>query len=80
MMGIKEKYIRDLLFILYAAYFAQGGLYNQGALIFQVVLLIILFICGFYFFKILIKNINKPLFYKAITALLLINIIGLKGY
>lgn len=69
-------YIRNLLFILYAVYLAQGALYASGSIISLVSLLVILIICGIYFFKTILIKSKKELFYKTWTFLLLLNILG----
>src|SRR5690554_4152938 len=68
--------VRDLLFILFAIYYAQGSLYNQGSIISRIVLTIILLISTFYLIKTLFAFKKKPLFYKAWTTLLIVNTIG----
>src|SRR5690606_3967237 len=73
---MKETYIRDLLFVLYALYFSQGALYAQGTSISQFALASIFIISVFYFFKILFQNNKKPLFYKVVTILLFLNLIA----
>lgn len=68
-------YTRDLLLVLFVVYYSQGSLYTQGSMLSQGSLALILSISGSYFVKTLFFN-NKNSFYKAWTALLLLNIIG----
>ncbi len=71
-----HKYIRELLFLLFVLYFAQGSLYESSSLISKSALLLIFLISGFYLTKtLLIKNKNNSFFY-AWTLLLLINVAG----
>ena len=72
----RTKYIRDLLLSLFVIYYAQGSLYTQGSIISQSALLLIFALSGVYLVKTLIKKNNKNSFYKAWTALLLLNIVG----
>ncbi len=68
--------IRSIFFTLFAIYFAQGTLYPQGSIISQAALLLIFVISGFFLVKTLTQQNNKNKFYKAWTALLLLNILG----
>lgn len=70
------RYIQNLLFILFVVYYAQGSLYEQGSIVSQGVLLLFLAISAFYLVKTLLLTNNKNTFYKAWTALLILNIIG----
>lgn len=72
----RSRYIRDLLFILFAIYFAQGTFYTQGSIVAQGSLAIILIISAFYFIKTLFETNNKSNFYKAWTVFILINATG----
>lgn len=68
--------VRDVFFISFAGYFAQGALYPQGSIISQFFLLLILMISAFYFIYTLLLSDNKNLFYKTWTAFLFLNVIG----
>jgi hypothetical protein len=70
------RLVRNLLFILFAAYFAQGSLYTTGSLVSQTCLFLILSISGVYFFKTLLIKNKKSSFYNIWTVLLCLNIIG----
>ena len=72
----KIKYIRNLLFLLFVIYYAQGSLYAQGSIIAKASLALVLVISGFYCIKTLLDRKKKNFFYKAWTALLLLNIVG----
>lgn len=72
----RSRYIRDLLFILFAIYYAQGTFYTQGSIVAQGSLAIILIISAFYFIKTLFETNNKSNFYKAWTVFILINATG----
>jgi hypothetical protein len=72
----RSRYIRDLLFILFAIYYAQGTFYTQGSIVAQGSLAIILIISAFYFIKTLFETNNKSNFYKAWTGFILINATG----
>src|SRR5690606_21906001 len=74
---MKERYILILLLFLLAFYNAQGVIYAKGSSISQIVLINIHGIGFYYFIKTLLLKTKKNLFYKAWTALLLLNIIGL---
>jgi hypothetical protein len=74
-MGL-NKYIRDLLFFLYALYYAQESLYATGSLISQSCILLILLISGFYFFRTLFLKKENTFFYYSWTLLLVLNILG----
>lgn len=69
-------YIRDLLLILFVLYYAQGSLYAQGSIISQGILLLIFGISWFYLLKTLVQKNNKNTFYKAWSALLVLNVVG----
>lgn len=71
-----HSYTRNLLFILFASYSAQGILYPVGTFISQSILGLVLVISALYFFKLLLLQIKKPLFYKAWTLLLILNVFG----
>jgi len=71
-----EVYIRNLLFILLTLYFAQGSLYASGTLISQSILALVIVISTIYFFKQFFLKTKKPLFYKAWTLLLILNVFG----
>ncbi len=74
---IIDKYIPKILLLLIIIYFSQDILYTGGgSLIAQAILFAILAISGFYWIKTLIAKTKKPLFYKAWTALLLLNVLG----
>lgn len=62
--------------MLFVIYYAQGSLYPIGSILSQASLALILCISLFYFFRTLFTNIKKSTFYKAWTALLLLNIFG----
>ncbi len=68
--------IRDLLFVLFILYYAQGSLYASGSILSQGALAAILIISSFYLIKTIILKKNKNTFYKVWTALLTINVIG----
>lgn len=71
----KDRYIRDLLFLLFILYFAQGSLYTQGSIISQGSLFLIFVTSAIYFFRtISLKNNDK--FFKIWTFLLILNIAG----
>ena len=72
----KTKYIRNLLFLLFVFYYAQGSLYAQGSIIAKASLALVLVISGIYFIKTLLDRKKKNFFYKVWTALLLLNIVG----
>jgi hypothetical protein len=74
---MKERHIVILLLFFLVFYNAQGVLYAQGGVFSQLALLIIHGIGCLYFIKTLLLKTKKNLFYKAWTALLLLNIIGL---
>ncbi|WP_085537631.1 O-antigen ligase family protein [Massilibacteroides vaginae] len=67
---------RNLLFLLFPIYYLQGVVYPKGSTISQLCLFLILLICSWLFVKTLLLKERKPLFYKAWTALLLLNIVG----
>ncbi len=71
-----HKYIRELLFLLFVLYFAQGSFYESSSVISKSALLLIFLISGVYLAKtILLKN-KKNHFFYAWTLLLLINLAG----
>lgn len=69
-------YIRNLLFILLVLYSAQGTLYPSGTFISQSILGLVFVISLIYFIKLSALNVKKPLFYKAWTLLLILNVFG----
>jgi len=72
----KLDFVRDILFISFAGYFAQGSLYTMGSLMSKLFLLLILGISIFYFLITVISQDKKSLFYKGWTFFLILNIIG----
>lgn len=74
---MKERHIAILLLFFLVVYNAQGVLYAKGSSISQMVLISIHGIGCLYFIKTLLLKTKKNLFYKAWTALLLLNIFGL---
>lgn len=69
-------YIRDLLLLLFVVYYAQGAFYETGSIISQVALALVLGISVCYLGKTLLLKNNKNTFYKAWTALLVLNVVG----
>lgn len=70
------KIVRNLLFLLFAVYFAQGALYPSGSLLSQLCVFLVIIISMCFFIKeLFIQDAKNPFFY-AWTALLLLNIIG----
>src|SRR5690554_7292443 len=74
---MKERHFAILLLFFLVVYNAQGVLYAKGSSISQMVLISIHGIGCLYFIKTLLLKTKKNLFYKAWTALLLLNIFGL---
>lgn len=72
----KEKYFLFILISLIVIYFSQGVFYATGSIISQLCLFSFLAISGLYLIKLLLTRRKKDLFFKAWTALLLINILG----
>ena len=72
----KEKYLLFILISLIVIYFSQGVFYASGSIISQLCLFSFLTISGLYLIKLLLTRRKKDLFFKAWTALLLINILG----
>lgn len=68
--------IQNILLLLFAVYYAQGSLYAQGSIISQGILLLIFGISGFYLLKTLVQKNNKNTFYKAWSALIVLNVVG----
>lgn len=73
---MKERYIGLLILFLLIVYNSQGVLYGRGGGISQLTLVITHLIGIIYFFKSLLISSRKNLFFKAWTALLVLNIIG----
>jgi len=73
---MKERYVALLLLFCLVFYNAQGVLYAEGSVISQLVLLVIHGIGSLYFIKTLLLKNKKDLFYKALTALLFLNLFG----
>lgn len=71
-----NNYIRNILFLLFALYYAQGSLYPSGTIISQICLLLIYAISSIYFVKTLYISNKRSLFYIFWTSLLLLNVIG----
>ncbi len=71
-----HKYIRELLFLLFVVYFAQGSLYQSSSIISKAALLLIFLISGFYLVKTLLIKSRNNQFFIAWTLLLLLNVIG----
>lgn len=74
---MKERHIAILLLFFLVVYNAQGVLYAKGSSISQMVLISIHGIGSLYFIKTLLLKTKINLFYKAWTALLLLNVFGL---
>ena len=72
----KEKYILFILISLIVIYFSQGVFYASGSAISQLCLFSFLGLSGIYLIKLLLTRRKKELFFKAWTALLLINVLG----
>lgn len=72
----KEKYILFILISLIVIYFSQGVFYATGSIISQLCLFSYLSVSGIYLVKLLLIRRDKGLFFKAWTALLLINVLG----
>ncbi|MBT0812921.1 hypothetical protein KIH41_16660 [Litoribacter ruber] len=68
--------IRNLLLSLFLVYYSQGSFYPSGSIISQGALVLILCISGIFFFKTLLLNHPKSLFFKTWTFLLILNVIG----
>lgn len=71
-----QSYLRDILFLCFIIYNAQGGLFPQGTIITQLILIFIIVVSGLYFLKTLFKKNNKNKFYFWWTALFLLNVLG----
>lgn len=71
----KVSLIQGFLLFCFILYFSQGIFFSQGTFFTQVVLLIILIVSIFYFFKCL-RFKSTPPFFKAWTALLFLNVLG----
>ena len=71
-----NSFLRDLLFVLIAIYFAQGAFYATGSIVFKLVLFLILSISSYCLIKSLSLKTTKGIFYHALGALLLINTLG----
>ncbi|HHX69286.1 MAG TPA: hypothetical protein GX708_14720 [Gallicola sp.] len=72
----KEKYLLFILLSLIVIYFSQGVFYASGSIISQLCLFSFLALSGIYLVKLLLTRRKKELFFKAWTALLLINVLG----
>lgn len=73
---INLKFTRNFLLLLFLIYLAKGSLYPEGTLISKITLIIILIISTFYLLKTLFLTNKKTTFYKAWTALLILNLFG----
>lgn len=72
-----ERYIPNILLFLIVIYFSQDVLYTGGgSIIAQLSLFTILSVSGIYLIKTLLLKTEKPIFYKAWTALLILNLFG----
>ena len=67
---------RNLLFGLFAIYFAQGSFYETGSIISQTLLFLILSISIIFFFKTIFLKDSKSMFFKLWTLLMMLNVIG----
>lgn len=74
---IKDIQIKYILIGLIIIYFSQDILYTGGgSVIARMSLFAVLSISGIYWLKSMFTKTKKPLFYKAWTALLLLNVLG----
>ena len=73
---LKERSILLIILLLIIVYFSQGVFYATGSIISQLCLFSFLALSGIYLIKLLLSRKEKELFFKAWTALLLINILG----
>lgn len=74
---MRERYVVILLLILLVIYNAQGIGYEVGSIVSQLSLVVIHVIAFIYFFKTILTNERKSLFFKAWSVLLFLNIFGL---
>jgi O-antigen ligase len=72
----KEKNLLFIIFSLIVIYFSQGVFYATGSIVSQFCLFSFLALSGIYLIKLLLIRRKKDLFFKAWTALLLINFLG----
>lgn len=71
-----HKLTRNVLFILFGLYFAQGLIYEIGSLISKTSIVLIIAISIVYFVKSLLGNFKHDKFYIAWSILLVLNSIG----
>lgn len=72
----KLGFLRNIFLAAIIGYYGQGALYPIGSILSQSLLVIILFISVFFLYRSLMIKEKKSLFYKAWTALLVLNIVG----
>lgn len=72
----QHNFTRNMLFILFVLYFAQGLLYETGTFISQVSLVLIILISGTYFARLLLGNAKHDQFFKVWSFLLALNVTG----